>query len=88
MYWALLVFFLAFFGEVMPLSVLYWMQIVVSNIEMERKRWDDSEISSRETIAADRLEGSLIVGDELVVKQSTNECPSPRRHNFQESFNS
>ena len=88
MYWALLVFCLAFFGEVMPLSVLYWMQIVVSNIEMERKRWDDSEISSRETIAADRLEGSLIVGDELVVKQSTNECPSPRRHNFQESFNS
>jgi hypothetical protein len=30
--WALLVFFLAFFGEVMPLSVLYWMQIVMSNI--------------------------------------------------------
>jgi hypothetical protein len=35
--WALLVFFLAFFGEVMPLSVLYWMQIVVSNMEIERK---------------------------------------------------
>jgi hypothetical protein len=38
--WALLVFFLAFFGEVMPLSVLYWMQIVMSNIDIERKRLD------------------------------------------------
>ena len=33
--WALMIFFLHFLGEVFPLAVLFWMQIVLSRLKIQ-----------------------------------------------------